>query len=195
MTDRLDALLRIVDRISRLFAWAGGAILIATTLVIIAEIILRGVFSYALGLGFEMSGYTLAVCASWSFAYALFRKAHIRIDALYVRLGKKARIGLDLVALAAFTAFAILIATAAVGVMLESLERGSLSNTPLKVPLWIPQLLWSVGLVWFAFAMAVLLLRVVVALVQGDDAQVQKLAGSSTLDEQIEEEAPELGSI
>jgi TRAP-type mannitol/chloroaromatic compound transport system permease small subunit len=185
MTATLDVLVDRVDRISRCLAYLGGTMLLLIVAVIALEIVLRRVFAVTLGLGFEMSGYVLAISSSWAFAYALFRKAHIRIDAAYVQVGQRARVALDILALAAFVAFAVVVCEAAGSVVLESVSRNSLSNTPLQTPLWIPQALWLAGLAWFAFATVVLLLRIAAATVSGDFETVQRLAGSPTLDEKV----------
>ena len=47
------------------------------------------------------------------------------------------------------------------------------------------------GWLWFAFATLLLLGRVVIAAITADADTVRRLAGSSTVDEQIEEEAPD----
>jgi hypothetical protein len=100
-----------------------------------------------------------------------------------------------MLALFAFAAFATLAAWAAFGVLAETLARGSVSNTSLHTPMWIPQSLWMIGWLWFAFAVLLLLARCVAALACGDVATVRRLAGSSTLDEQIEVEAPDLKEV
>lgn len=185
-----DAVIRWVERLSRLFAWLGGVLLLVMVALICIEIVMRRTVGQSLGLSFEYSGYVLGISASWSFAYAVFHKAHIRIDAAYVRLAPKGRIVLDLVAMAAFAAFAVMAAQAAFGVLAETLDRGTVSNTPLHTPMWVPQLLWVLGWLWFAFATVLLLGRVGLAAAAGDFAAVTRLAGGATIDEQIEEEAP-----
>lgn len=190
MLDALDALIRQVERLSRWLAGLAGVILVGMVLLISIEIVMRRTVGHSLGLSFEYSGYVLGISASWSFAYALFHKAHIRIDAAYVRFSPKGRQALDLLALGAFAAFALMAAQAAFGVLDESIARDTVSNTPLHTPMWIPQSLWVIGWLWFAFATLLLFVRVAFAAVTGDAETVRRLAGSSTLDEQIEEEAP-----
>jgi hypothetical protein len=113
----------------------------------------------------------------------------------YVRFAPKGRIGLDMLALAAMAAFAAMTARASVGVLVETLARDTVSNSPLHTPMWIPQTLWVGGWLWFAFAVLLLLARCAVALALGDPDTVRRLAGSSTLDEQIEDEAPDLKEV
>jgi len=188
MLDALDALICLVERLSRRLAGLAGVILVGMVLLISLEIVMRRTIGRSPGLSFEYSGYVLGITASWSFAYALFHKAHIRIDAAYVRFSARGRLFLDLLALAAFTAFAVMAAQGAFGVLTETIARDSVSNTPLHTPMWIPQSLWVAGWLWFAFATVLLFIRVALAAVGGDAETVRRLAGSATLDEQIEEE-------
>lgn len=186
----LDALIAKADRVSRWLAWAGGALLLLMVALIVVEILMRRLVGRGLGLSFEYSGYVLGISASWSFAYALFHKAHIRIDAGYVRLGEKGRQALDLLAMGCLAVFAVFAAQAAWGALDESLTRSTLSNSPLRTPMWIPQAMWVGGWLWFAFSVLLLMLRVSIAAALGDGETVRRLAGGSTIDEQIEEEAP-----
>ncbi len=186
----LDAIIARAERISRWLAWAGGALLLMMVALIVVEILMRRLMGRGLGLSFEYSGYVLGISASWSFAYALFHKAHIRIDAAYVRLGARARQAFDLLAMGCLAVFAVFAATAAWGVFDESVTRATVSNTPLHTPMWIPQAMWVGGWLWFAFAVVLLMLRVSLAALAGDGETLRRLAGGSTIDEQIEEEAP-----
>lgn len=187
----LDAVIARAERISRGLAWAAGALLLMMVALIVTEILMRRLLGRGLGLSFEYSGYVLGISASWSFAYALFHKAHIRIDAAYVRLGSRGRQAFDLLAMGCLAAFAVFAAQAAWGVLDESLMRGSVSNTPLRTPMWIPQAMWVGGWIWFAFTVALLMLRIVIAALAGDAETFRRLAGGSTIDEQIAEEAPD----
>ena len=58
----------------------------------------------------------------------------------------------------------------------------------------MPQALWFVGLLWFGFAVSMVSLRAFFGLLSGDTEGVQKLAGSPTLDEQIDDENREARS-
>lgn len=187
----LDRTLAGMAWVSRAGAWVGGALLFASVALIAVEVVLRKLFTATLHGAHELSAYAFALVVSWGFAYALFQKAHIRIDVVYVRLPRALRIALDLLALLALAALAGLMSWGAWGVLSGSLERGSTANSPLATPLWIPQLLWVVGLVWFALSVAALILRSLVALGERDPESVRRHAGSPTLEDEIRAEAPE----
>lgn len=181
------------DRVSLLGVWGGGILLFASIGLIAVEIVLRKGFTTSLQGTNELSTYAFAISVSWGFAYALFRKAHIRIDVLYVRLPPAYHLALDGLALFALSIFTILVSWQAYNVLATSISQGSISNTPLGTPLWIPQLLWFVGLLWFTVCVVLLLMRTVVAALEGDTTLSARLVGSPTLDEEIELEA-EIGT-
>lgn len=187
----LDRVLRAQQAISRAGAWVGGALLFASVGLIAVEVVLRKLFTTTLHGAHELSAYAFAIVVSWGFAYALFEKAHIRIDVAYVRLPRAGRIALDLLALLSLATLSALMSWGAWGVLSGSLERGSTANTPLETPLWIPQTLWLVGMVWFALAVLTLMLRTLVAVAEKDPGSAQAHAGSPTLEDEIRAEAPE----
>jgi TRAP-type mannitol/chloroaromatic compound transport system permease small subunit len=116
----------------------------------------------------ELTGYIMAISASWSFAYTLMCKAHIRIDALYLTFPMKIRGVLDLVALLALAMLSILVVDAVSEVLSDTYSRDSTANTPLNTLLWMPQALWLRGLIWFSFAVSVVFLRAFFGLLSGD---------------------------
>lgn len=191
LTRWLDRLIVAMDTGSLWLARLGGLLILLTVGMVTLEVITRSVWGRSLGASTELSGYVLAISASWSFAHALFRKAHIRIDLLYLYLTRTPRAVLDLVALASLGLFCVFVVGAVIGVASHSYAQGSLANTPLLTPLWIPQWLWAGGMLWFSISVAVLLLRVILALVSLQPGQVQRLAGSPTLDDQVEAQTME----
>mgnify|MGYP000185294976 CR=1 FL=1 len=126
-----------------------GVMLAVTAAFIIADITMRQ-FGHSLGGSDEISGYAMAITASWGLGYALLERAHVRIDILHRRLPGGGRAALDLIAIAALAATVALVAFQCWPVLEKSLSRGSRANTPLETPLWIPQALWFGGWVWFA---------------------------------------------
>lgn len=190
----LDRVLAGVKVGSLWFARAGGVMILLTVALVTVEVVSRVFMGRSAVHATELTGYIMAISASWSFAYTLMCKAHIRIDALYLTFPMKVRGVLDLVALLALALFSILVVDAVFGVLSHSYSGGSTANTPLGTPLWMPQALWFVGLVWFGFAVCMVSLRAFFGLLSGDAEGVQKLAGSPTLDEQIEEEHKEARS-
>lgn len=190
----LDRLLGGMQVGSLWMARAGGVLILMTVALVTIEVFSRQFMGRSAVHATELTGYVMAISTSWAFAYTLMRKAHIRIDALYLTFPIRVRGLLDLLALLAMAWFCVLVAGAAFEVAKDSFTGGARANTPLGTPIWIPQFLWVLGLAWFTLAVSLMALRVLLGLLAGDTEGVQKLAGSPTLDEQISHENHEASS-
>lgn len=190
----LDRMLGGVQTGSLWLARAGGMLILLTVVIVTVEVITRQVMGRSAVHATEITGYIMAVSASWSFAYTLMCKAHIRIDALYLNFPQRVRAVLDMLAMLALALFCVLIVGAVFDVAHASFADGATANTPLGTPLWIPQTLWLAGLTWFSIAVCLLTLRALLALFQGDTERVQALVGSPSMDEIIQDETRETRS-
>ncbi|GGB38864.1 C4-dicarboxylate ABC transporter permease [Tistrella bauzanensis] len=182
----LDRVLDIAATISRAGVWACGVLLFAAVAMIVAEIVLR-LFGSSLHGAHELSGYVLAIVTSWGLAYALIEKAHIRIDVIYMRLSPRLRVVLDVVSILMMALFVIVLLSQVQELLAGTLRRGSTANTPLQTPLWIPQMLWMAGLVWFAFTVFVIAARTVLGAVTGERDAVARVWGNRSLEDEIAE--------
>ncbi|SFM51829.1 TRAP transporter small permease subunit [Marinobacter pelagius] len=191
VTSGLDRILQGVRTGSLWLARAGGLLILLTVILVTIEVLSRQFFGRSNVHATEITGYVMAISTSWAFAYTLMRKAHIRIDALYLKFPVSVRGVLDLVALLSLALFCVLVVGAAFGVTEHSFSGGARANTPLGTPVWIPQALWFLGLVWFSIAVVLMSLRVLLGVIGGHVDEVQWLAGSPTLDEQISDEKGE----
>jgi TRAP-type C4-dicarboxylate transport system permease small subunit len=184
----MDFLIRKADGLSKVAVWVAGASLILISLVIGGDVIARKLFNVSLAGTDEIGGYVLAASSSWAFAYTLLRRAHIRIDSLARLLPLRLRSVFDILGLAALGAFMALMTLRSVAVLVLSVQFNAKSMTPLKTPLWIPQGLWVVGLIFFIVVILLLIARSLGALVSGDLQTVNRLIGTRTLDEEVAEE-------
>lgn len=183
-----SALLALSERFSVLAVVAGGLLLFGMSWFIGVEVLLRKFFRISTGGAEEYSSYALAILSAWSFSYALFTKAHIRVDAVYLKLRRNVRLVLDVAALGAFAAYTLPMTWYGWKAFSLSFTKGSLANTPLQTPLWIPMLLWILGIAFFAWAVLLLLGETLTALLRGDTATASALAGCPLLEEEIDEE-------
>lgn len=184
----MNLLIRITDRLGTWMAWGSGLLLFATAVLIAVEVVLRKIFAISMGGADEISYYVLAVSTSWTFGYALLRKAHIRIDVLYIRMPAKVRVALDLLSMALFGVCVFIATYFAFFVLQTSIRRGSVANTPLGTPLWIPQSLWFAGLVFLCLVVLVLFAGTLYRTIKKDHVGAHELTGASSLLEEIEEE-------
>jgi TRAP-type mannitol/chloroaromatic compound transport system permease small subunit len=176
-----------IETISLWMARLGGLLLITISVMTSAEIIARKFFFIPFGVGTELSTYVLAVSASWSFSYALLSRAHVRIDVLRNCTGPRARAVLDLLALIALGALALVLARYVWDTVETTWSLGARENTPLATPLILPQGMWFVGLCWFALVCIEQVVLALAAFLRGDLAALARITAPSGLDEGITE--------
>jgi TRAP-type mannitol/chloroaromatic compound transport system permease small subunit len=120
----------------------------------------------------------MAGATAWGMSYALTALAHVRIDIARTRLGAPGRSLLDVVGVVTLSAVAALVAFHGWGVLARSLANDSRANTAMETPLWIPQLVWFSGWLWFAVCAAILTLCALWSLVRGDLSAVERAVGA-----------------
>jgi len=184
-----DKWLDLARRLSRFAARCGGAMILASALLVGGDVITRKLLALSVGGSDEISGYAFAIATSWGLAFTLLERANVRVDALYGHLPRPVTAILDLVALLALGLFVGLLTWFAGMVLQDSLLFSTRATTPLATPLWIPQGLWLAGFALFLFAWVPLVVRVALALVAGDLALLRRLAGARTLEEDAADEA------
>ncbi len=191
----LDAALAAADWLSLRAVWVGGALLFLAAFTVSVDVIARKLFAVSLGGADELSGYAFAIGTAWAFAFALLRRANVRVDALYQHLPMKLCALLDLLARVALGVFVAYLARYGYEVLATSWQLSARSNSSLKVPLWIPQALWFGGLALFVATVALLLARSVAGLARGDWAGVHALLGARSVREEADDEAAYARSI
>ena len=185
----VERLLRRANALSLGAAWFGGAITLASVLLICFDVLVRKFFGFTTGGADELSGYAFAISTSWSLAFVVLHRGNVRVDALYQRFPVRVSAVLDWLSLVALGVFMVFLTYYASFVVDTSWTQSSAANTPLATPLWIPQGLWFLGLVWMCLVLALMLVRASVALVTGDTPTIKGLCGVRSAEEEAEEEA------
>ncbi|WP_459614177.1 TRAP transporter small permease subunit [Bordetella sp. 2513F-2] len=185
----LGALLRKAELLSRIAVWVGGALTIASVLLISFDVLARKFLGFNTGGADELSSYAFAISTSWALAFATLQRANVRVDVVYQYLPVRLSALLDWIALVALGVFMVYLSWYAYDMVLTSWTQKSAANTPLATPLWIPQGLWLLGLVWMCITVALMLLRASLALVTGDIALVKEICGVRSAQEEAEKEA------
>ena len=98
-----------------------------------------------------MSGYILAMSATWAFSYSLRSGAHVRIDALLPFMGRRTRATADWLALAAIGFFTSVTAWKVWVTIINNYERHTLTNDYPLTPVWIPKLVVGIGFTMLGF--------------------------------------------
>lgn len=142
----------ILDKLRFLNKWVAkliGAVLLLCAAFVLLDIILRRLGA-SLGGTDEISGYVMAIVTSWGMGFALLELSHVRIDFLRSRANSFGRTMFDLLSMVVLSSTVTLIAVKGWPVLERSIRNNSHANTPLETPLWIVQLPWFLGWVWFA---------------------------------------------
>ncbi|OLS64390.1 TRAP transporter small permease subunit [Pseudomonas putida] len=182
-----------INAVAKASTWVGGFALLGCALLIGIDLILRKTLGVSMGGADEIAGYVLAITSAWAFPVTLLKRAHIRVDILYARLGLKPRVVLDLFALACMAVLVCALTYHAWAVLWDSIDYHSVSNTPLQVPQWIPQSLWFAGYLFFALTLLSLMLTSLGHLLRGRWAEVSALIGINSVEQEIDEELGNAG--
>jgi TRAP-type C4-dicarboxylate transport system permease small subunit len=168
-------------KLARFAAIGGGLLLLLSAALITFEVVIRKFIGVSIVGVDEITGYAFAVAMAWGFAYALFVRAHIRVDALYLRLPLGLQRILDVIALGAFAGIIGIVVYKAGGTLVESIRLGARASTPLATSLWIPQSLWLSGLLFFFVCLLLRLLDLVRAIARGDYTAALHLGAPQSL--------------
>ncbi|MEO0498017.1 MAG: TRAP transporter small permease [Pseudomonadota bacterium] len=184
----LERLLFNTRRASVWLTWLAGMLIVGSALLVTLEVLLRKLFNISLGGADEISGYAFGVATALSLSFALFERAHIRVDALVGKFPNMLRIPVNMFGLILLVSFAGVVVTMIWSMVMDTLEFSSRSITPLRVPLAIPQIPWMLGWMFFVFSGCLIGLVAVQRWWRRDESGVQDLIGVKSLDEQIEDE-------
>lgn len=176
-----------VAALASLMAYLAGWNYVACALFISFDVVGRSLLGVSSAATVEITGYMLAIGIAWGLAHTLAKRAHIRVDVWVNKLPVGIRSWLHLLSLLLLGAFAAFCAWSALSLVDESLLFDAHDNSALRVPLVIPQGLWSFGIIVFCVMIAVLLLQSVMALVTGQPEELDRLLGSRTIDDEAAE--------
>lgn len=188
----MTRVIEMCNSLSKLFAWAGGAVLLCSAALISLDVVFRALFKTTIFESFELSTYAFAIATAFGMAYALSTKAHIRIEVVYNALSLRLRAWLDVLSYAVLSmAAGVLLYWCAVTVLANA-QSGARSNSALSVPLAIPQGLWLAGLAWFAMVAVIGTVAGLWTLTRHGAQATTSLLGVASLQEEIEASAPDL---
>jgi TRAP-type C4-dicarboxylate transport system permease small subunit len=163
--------------------WALMAISVATCI----EVLGRKYFNFSFRGLDEIGGYMLAGVSAFGFAYALSMRSHMRVTLLFPYVPTTVQSLLNVLAMLTLAAMAAFCAWRGVFEVLDVVTSGKRSNTPLSVPLWMPQTIWFAGMALFA-AGAVFMALHSVSLLFRDRALLNRMYGPQSLEEEISTE-------
>jgi TRAP-type C4-dicarboxylate transport system permease small subunit len=182
----LDPVTRFAGPVVRLLSILCGWWLLGYCFLVVLDIVGRARFGLSLQGTDELGGYTLAITSAFGFTQTLLARRHTRIELLVQRVPRIPAALLNLLAAVTIAGVAVFVLVHGHSVLDESIEFMAVSNSPLQVPLWIPQGLWVGALALFA-AVAVALAAQALWLMLRDPGRLNALYGPPTIAEEIEE--------
>jgi TRAP-type C4-dicarboxylate transport system permease small subunit len=184
------------QRISRIFAWiAGAVILFGCGMLISVDVVTRYFFRRGMVESFEISGYALAAAIGLGLAFTVTSKSNIRVDILLSALPRPLRIALDLLAAFALAGLALALAWFTWKTLAQSSAMNARSVSVLQIPMVYPQAIWWIGISWFAGVAIIVPLQAVARLVAGDHDGFERLVGSLRVTEEIEQAGLEAADL
>lgn len=184
----LDSIHRFLKNVANWAVWLSGMALLLCAIMVTIDVFFRKFFSMTMSGSDEISGYVFAASTTWAYSYCLLNRSNVRIDVLYNFLPIRLRAILDCVGIALLLFYMSYLTRKAFDVFWTSWVGNSASNTTLSTPLWIPQLLWFLGLLLFVITLSFMLLYTLIALIRGDNNLVQRIAGAMSAQEEIDQE-------
>jgi TRAP-type C4-dicarboxylate transport system permease small subunit len=136
---------RPFDLIERTSLWLSAACLIGMVLLILAEIVLRGVFNSTTEHSDELVGYLLVGVSFLSLALCQSRGAFHRVEMVQMRLGPRGQAVSALVFDLLSFAYVALTDWYFLQFVMSSYRREAMASTVLSTPLWIPESAMIVG--------------------------------------------------
>ena len=174
------------QRISRILAWVGGAIiLVGCSGLITIDVVTRYLFKRGMVESFEISGYALAACIGLGLGFATTSKTHIRVDILLDAFPRPVRVAFDLLASLSLALLAVALAWFCWGTLAQSMAMNAKSVSALQTPMALPQSIWWVGIFWFACVAVMLPVQAVLRLMAGDGPGFDALIGSLRVTDEI----------
>lgn len=184
----MQTILKASHYVARAGVWFGGVLILLAAVLIGVDVVLRQIFLTSVGGADELAGYALAIGTAWALAAALLDRVHIRIDSLYMLFSTPFRRLFDLLGLALIIGFFALVFWHGIGVVQQSWESGSRSQSELQIPIVVPQLLWVIGLGAFVTIGVAVFLMALFCLFTGERTKAGRLIGTRSAQEDLDEE-------
>ena len=175
----MHSFVRFCDRLSHLTGVISGIIMILSTVLVLAEIIVRTAFDKTLYITEEYSGYLMAIMTFMSLAYTLRDKSHIRMMFMHTLAKGKGKVYVDILAFSIGFLFCLLLTYTTADFFWDSIATQSRSMQISQTYLAIPQFFMPLGLLILTLQFAGEVVRSALILKSGNFEQIE--AESSTL--------------
>ena len=157
----IRAVTRVTDKIYFMMAWVCGLELLLLGFFITYQVIARKLLWVMAPATDVMSGYVLAMAATWAFSYSLRSGSHVRIDVLLPYMSKNIRAIADLLAVFAVAFFAYITAWKMWGNVVDNYTRGVVTNDYPLTPLFIPKIVVALGFTFLVITAVQMMLSMI----------------------------------
>lgn len=157
----IRAVTRVTDKIYFMMAWVCGLELLLLGFFITYQVIARKLLWVMAPATDVMSGYVLAMAATWAFSYSLRSGSHVRIDVLLPYMSKNIRAIADLMAVFAVAFFAYITAWKMWGNVVDNYTRGVVTNDYPLTPLFIPKIVVALGFTFLVITAVQMMLSMI----------------------------------
>jgi len=141
----IGKILGVIDLINGKMMFVSGFIMLAMTLGVTYEVIMRYFFNAPTRWAFELNIYLLCACALLAGGYCLLQEGHVRVDILYVRFSPRTKAIIDLVTSILFFCLCIVLIWKGGEMAWESLVQGKHSSEAMGWPLFPSQVMVPIG--------------------------------------------------
>lgn len=174
----------LAEKLAVLLALCAGGAVALLALLIFVDIIGRDFLGVSVQGTDEIGGYVLAFVGSLGMALTLLRRGHPRIDLFFRFFPRLAGDVLHVLAQVTIAGLAIFMTWHAWSELQTTLRFGSITNTPLQTPLWVPQAIWVFGTAFFGIT-ACLTSAHAIYLLARNRPFVTRFYGPVTIDEEV----------
>jgi len=134
----MRSFIRAAERLATLSGWVAGLLLLATTSLILFEIVYREIAGHSTFIAEEYSGYFMAAMVYLAAGYALQKSEHIRVGLVRERLSPQAQRWMDVIAGVLGILFSALLVYALFKQTADAWHYGTRSFMPSRTPMVYP---------------------------------------------------------
>jgi C4-dicarboxylate transporter DctQ subunit len=145
---RRNMLLSLAEVVPKISLVACGCSIGLAMVFVVLGVVGREILNISLPFAIEFSEYLIPVSCYWGAAYTLRENGHVNADVLVHRLSKRTQEWFLFVGYILGIPYLFVITVQLFKVVIASHSGGYVSMYPLETPLWYPQLLVWIGLVF-----------------------------------------------
>lgn len=181
-----------MESLKRTLGWIFGLSMLALSVMVTIETLVRKLFSISLGGVDELSGYAVAIAGPLAITIALIECAHIRINIFYLRMTRSMRRVLDVLSMISLSLLAGFLSFFAYRTVIDTHQFKSLAQTPWATPLIYPQAIWLLTLLIFTFATLFLLAKAFIYLKDKNWEAMDEILAPESLEDELKAELEDL---